>query len=116
MYETMPTMPPSPQLPVQKPNSIRWLIVVMGAVLLGGIIFIAMRGLMPSVPSGVSPVTQNAMPVALPAGTLDNEIYGQVQTVLPGSSVVDIDQDIQSSDTDTLDQQLEALDREQTAL
>jgi len=116
MYETMPTMTPSPQPPVQKPNSIRWLITVMGAVLLAGIIFIGMRGLMPSIPSKVSPVTQHTTSVVSPAGTLDNEIYGQVKTVSQGSKVADIDQDIQSSDTNTLDQQLEALDREQAAL
>ena len=116
MYETKPIMTPSSPSPMEKPKSMHMQIIVLGGIVVtAGIIFFATQSaiLPDNVPViSTSPISQErSSPDAL-----DNVIYGQIQATTQGSSLADIDEDIQSTNTQNLDQEFEALVREQQAL
>ncbi|MDP3779233.1 MAG: hypothetical protein Q8R30_04295 [bacterium] len=105
--------PPSPS-PASNPSHLS-IIILASLVVLIGIIVVTTRTTAPPQEEqqslSTSPHAQTRVP-----DTLDEEIDQQIRTLGSGSTLIDIDKDIESTHINAADQEIEFLDQEMQPL
>lgn len=121
MESTPSSLPSAPQTPSPDP-SFRWVLLILMAIIVAvGIWFVISRGtlitLEESSPVPVAIKHSPRPPPVVPTGeTLDQEINNHTATVNSGTSISDIDQDINATDIHASDRELRSLEQEMEVL